>query len=367
MKITIATLANKRPDFIELQYRSIAQYVKDEQIEYVVFNNAFDDRQRFDAIEDICRTLGVRSVAVNGKDFGNVCETVAYSLNKIWKRELSSVSGILTIIDSDMFFIKDIRIESLMHGYDFGFVPSYRGSSFEVQYPWTGLMFFNMDTLPEVSTFRWDVGRILGHRVDVGGLNHHYLKKHADALRILYLEMLTLESLDTHTDGTKDLICGLNGNARFIAHLNQSGQIVTMTTDDPQVSANRSFPHHKERPDHREHIVTESLRFEKLLTEYGFPHPFWVDLFKPHGMDFDQAFIFHYKSGSNWIPFYTKEYNAAKTAALVQFLGIDPAALSVKEAVYYDSEKTRTSAITKAFLKGRQRTYRLLSKMGLLR
>lgn len=115
MKITIATLANKRPDFIELQYRSILQYVKDEQIEYVVFNNAFDDRCRFNAIEDICHTLGVRSVAVGGKDFGNVCETVA--------RLLYAGISTLTVGDGDSFMIRYpyttffFRIsESILHG-----------------------------------------------------------------------------------------------------------------------------------------------------------------------------------------------------------------------------------------------------------
>ena len=40
-KITIYTAADKRPDFIHLQYETLKKYIKDD-FEYIIFNNAID-------------------------------------------------------------------------------------------------------------------------------------------------------------------------------------------------------------------------------------------------------------------------------------------------------------------------------------
>jgi hypothetical protein len=51
------------------------------------------------------------------------------------------------------------------------------------------------------------------------------------------------------------------------------------------------------------------------------PHPFWIDLFKTPENSIEESFIFHYKSGSNWLPFYTPEYNQKKTAEMRKLIG----------------------------------------------
>ena len=355
MKITIATLANKRPDFVEMQYRSITQHVRDAEVEYVVFNNAFNDRRRFRAIEAVCRKLGVRSVPVPGKDLGNVCETVAFSMNRIWEQELRKVSGILVIIDSDMFFVRDVRMETLMHGHDIAFVPSYRGQKFEVCYPWTGLMFFNLDTLPDAAMLKWDTGTVSGHTVDVGGLNHYYLEKHGASLRILYLEMWNLEDTGHLPSGAKTMAFCINGNARYAAELDSDNAIVKIETADPHVSDMRSFPYQQDEPRYHANLVADFSAFEERALRFGFPQPFSIDLFKTAGADLAEAFVFHYKSRSNWVSFYTQEYNRQKTEALLRLLNIEGATLYFQGPEFYAPTQSFRAVLAKYLAKARRK------------
>lgn len=328
MKITIATLANIRPDFIELQYNSIKRFVKDKDVDYVVFNNASESKERFEEIRSICAKLGVKHIPVKKRSIifkwmnENVSKLVARSLNYVWKNNLQSKKDIVSIIDSDMFFIKEICIEELMRGYDLAFVPAYRGEHFEVLYLWTGLMFFNMNTLPFINELKWDTGKILGYGVDVGGLNHFYLEKFKDRLKCLYLEMWNLEDIKINDDGTKTIECCLNGNIRFIIHTTSSNELITITTDNFFISDKKSFPYQSEKENYYDFITQNFVAFEAYLQNKNtiFPRPYWMDLFRVTNTKIDESFIFHYKSGGNWLPFYTEEYNNKKTAELMKII-----------------------------------------------
>jgi hypothetical protein len=244
MEINIVTLAYNRPDFIELQLKSLKKYVKD--FTYTVFDNAPDD-----SVKDECERLGVKCVPIKilGSDPSLV---VGKSLNAMWET-LQHAKGQLMYIDSDMFLTGELPD---MKDYDFAFVPQTRPN--DVLYPWTGLMLFNMDTLPAPGDLTWEVGYALG--ADVGGLNHFYLQKHNP--KVLELEMWTLTP-----DG-----CSFNG-------------------------AESSC-----KPEHGE------------MERIDLPRPF--DIFKVNG----ESFVLHYKSASNYPDFYTPEYNERKTKALCKLL-----------------------------------------------
>ena len=66
------------------------------------------------------------------------------------------------------------------------------------------------------------------------------------------------------------------------------------------------------------------MEAEKLLLDRGalFPHPVWIDLIKTQNQEIKESFIFHYKSGSNYQPFATPEYNEKKTQELTKLLGV---------------------------------------------
>lgn len=241
--MNIVTLAFNRPDFIELQLNSLKKWVKD--FTYTVFDNCPDD-----AIKDECERLGVECIPI--KIFSaDTSWCVGLSLNKMWET-LQHNKGELWYIDSDMFLIG--KLPKLKC--DFAFVPQVRG---EYTYPWTGLMYFNMDTLPHPKDMEWQVDYSVKD-TDVGGRNHYYLKDHTP--RIQELEMWTLTPDGCSFNGV-DCICMLG---------------------------------HKE--------------MEKI----NLPRPF--DLLKCDGQDF----VLHYKSASNYPAFYTPEYNKLKTKALKKLL-----------------------------------------------
>src|SRR4051812_18542709 len=123
MKVTFFTLANIRPDFIEIQYRSIKKFVKDADVEYVIFNNASENRNRFNAIEAVCKSLGVTTKKVRQTmNYENDASAfVGACMNSIWQDDLRKRKDLLVYIDSDMFLIDDFNVNKMMEGYDFAF------------------------------------------------------------------------------------------------------------------------------------------------------------------------------------------------------------------------------------------------------
>lgn len=250
-KISTITLAFNRPDFIELQYNSLKKWVKD--FTYTVFDNAPDN-----SIKDECDRLGIECVPI--KIFSadpSFC--VGVSLDKMWKT-LQNRRGGLMYVDSDMFLIGALP---KLKNYDMAFVPQVRG---DIIYPWTGLMYFDMDTLPHPEELKWHVDYSLKN-TDVGGLNHFYLKERLP--HSLKLEMLTI-------------------------------------IDDGKYSFNGS-----DVGDDK-----SKGRLEKIAKKYDFPHPYSFDLLSAN----NKPFVFHYKSASNYPSFYTPDYNIKKTEALCKIL-----------------------------------------------
>lgn len=248
----IVTLAYNRPDFIELQLNSLKKWVKD--FNYTVFDNCPDD-----AVKDECERLGIKCIPIKlfSEDASWVC---GLSLNKMWEI-LQEWKGILMFIDPDMFLVDELPD---IKGYDFAFVPQVRG---DIRYPWTGLMIFNMDTLPHPEDMQWHVDYELKN-TDVGGLNHYYLKEHEP--KVLELEMWTLVDRYRYSFNGKDIL-----------------------------------------------MADENHRQIQKLVEEDFPRPYSVDMFKVKDQPF---FVFHYKAASNYPSFYTPEYNRLKTEALKKLL-----------------------------------------------
>ena len=329
MKITIATMANVRPDFIELQQESIRRFVEDVDVEYVVFNTAYDNAQRFNQIETICSQQKIKTISVKSPSYirrllnkRNASRAVGFNLNTIWKKHLSKEKGLLVLIDSDMFFMKKVSIEKLFSDKDLCIVPKYHGANLAHVSIWTGLMFFNMDTLPSPEELRWEPGSMHGYKVDVGGLTSHYIQKHTPELKICYMEMWNLEDIIHFPSGNKQILCSLNGNIRFVIDYDPRNTMIQVQTKDPFLSRKKLFPYQKEQSDFFEYISKKFLEFELVLSQekLELPHPFWIDFFNTADSPLTESFIFHYKSGSNWLPFSTDEYNAQKTRAVAQFI-----------------------------------------------
>lgn len=339
MKIKIVTYADKRPDFIEPQLRSIKKFVKDTNYEFIVFNNAVDSVERSAEIEKVCKDLNVESIKVildedlnkmhNETNFSNGAYVnanvaCAYPIIWSWKNHITKwTDSLLCIIDSDMFFINDVCIETMMSGYNFSFVPQYK-KTFQVYYPWNGLVFANMAELPSSLELDWFCGKVLGEGVDVGGQGHFYLEKFKKDLNVLFLEAWNMSDIEKTNPAInlRTFKTHLNGNARFNITLKEK-EVLKMMKLDTHLSKKRTFPYQNEVENYEQLVVSNFLEIEEWINKNGleFPKPTWFDLIKTRDQKIQDSFVFHYKSGSNYNSFSTAEYNTLKTVALNKLLG----------------------------------------------
>lgn len=183
-KILIFTCSYNRPDFIEIQHKTLAAFLEDEY-EYVVFDDS-NEPNMTQKMKATCDALGVRYVKIpqeihdlpylprqpeenyNHPTVRNV-NAVQYFLNTLGFNH----DDIVVLLDSDIFLVKPFSIRKFMHGYDMAGAMS---SSKFVRYVWHVLAFLDMRTLPNRHTLSFNCGRIDGNPVDGGGYSYYYLR-----------------------------------------------------------------------------------------------------------------------------------------------------------------------------------------------
>lgn len=184
-KVLIITSAYNRPDFIEIQHKTFEKFLKDEY-EFVVFNDAREADLK-SSIESMCLKLGIRCINIpqaihsqpylyrlplenfNAPSVRNA-NVVQYALNNLG----FSHDGIVAIIDSDMFLVKEFSIVDFLNGYQIAGVPQGIG------YLWIGIAFLDMKNLPEKTSINFNCGKINTIPVDAGGYTYFYLKNHPE-------------------------------------------------------------------------------------------------------------------------------------------------------------------------------------------
>ncbi len=238
MKVTIVSLYNNRPDFIQLQLESFKKHIKDDY-EWIVLNNAHFNNDKTEEIDEACAELGVDSMRLlhkngeyNGRD---VSYLVGDSLNLMWNTRFKHTDGIFVILDCDFFLTDDISFNELLEGYDMAFVPSY---TLNVAWPWSGIMVFDMKNI-KVDDIDFGTTLIIGMSADVGSANYHYVVKHKPKCR--YIDRLpidedcpigdkTLSSLGFPQPYSVDLI-GIDGRT-FMFHYKTSSNYAAHCTPE---------------------------------------------------------------------------------------------------------------------------------------
>lgn len=179
MRVKIYTYAYNRPEFISLQLMTFTQLLQDD-FEYIVFNNAKKDEDIVQTAE-VCQKLGVKWIKVEECNHSTANYSHATALNWSFHNHIKGDKGTISVIlDFDMFLTKVFSINEYLRGYDLSAVAQGRG---HVNYLWPGIMFFNMDTLPNQDSIDFMCDRIEGFPVDVGGHLYYWLKNNPD-LRI---------------------------------------------------------------------------------------------------------------------------------------------------------------------------------------
>lgn len=344
-KVKIYTYSHNRPDFIELQYNTIKRHVKDD-FEFIVFNNERDggdggfDPNKINQIDEICKKLNIECIRVelepefqymnNQKMFegdrylnGNIA--CAYSYTWGWKKFICKNDCLSVIIDSDMFFIKDISFVEMMEGYNFSYIPSYRFNrnyqdendrgEIAFVYPWNGFVMAKTSEMPNPEEMSWGWGYVNNIQVDVGGEVYYYLQKYGDKIKTLYIDQWGL-LVDVQAPFE---IC-INGCSQMFADFDEC----TVEIKNYQYSDQKTFPHQTSRDNYWEYVYENYEKIIKVTEKNGFPKPTFIDFIKLE-KDNDiikDSFIFHYKNASNTLPWMNDYYNYYKTEALDKFLNL---------------------------------------------
>lgn len=174
-KILIITPTSNHPEYIKLQDISFKKYLQD-AYEFIVFNDATDDKTKQE-IENTCAELNIACIRVpqENRPIGTLVSWASYrhgqALNYIMQTEVADYSGIVALIDSDMFLIKEFSVATYLKGYDIAGLN--RGpDNNKMAYIWPGLLFFRMNNLPNKKTINFMPEDSLHY--DTGGSLCHY-------------------------------------------------------------------------------------------------------------------------------------------------------------------------------------------------
>lgn len=179
MKVKIYTYADKRPDFIELQLKTLNFFLEDD-FEYIVFNNGSNDNLR-NQIQYMCKILRIKQIYVENPKHREPTIACAYPIQWSFHELIKHDSGCIScIIDSDMFLLKPFSIEKCMTDYSIAAVEQVRG---HVTYLWNGIIFMNIDELPNKENMNFMFGNIEGENTDVGGHLYYWLKENPELKR----------------------------------------------------------------------------------------------------------------------------------------------------------------------------------------
>lgn len=180
-KVKIYTWADKAPEFLYTQFETIKKFVKDEDWEFIVFNNVpatILDRQI--KIKKICKELEIKCLDVRFRTFiSGAAQICAYGIHWAYHRFFRwEKDTIHVILDSDMFFINDFNFNEYLDDNQICAIHQRRGN---VEYLWNGFVIMKGGELPDKNHFDYRLGNVEGERTDVGGKLHYWLKRNPDA------------------------------------------------------------------------------------------------------------------------------------------------------------------------------------------
>lgn len=165
-----------RPDFIELQHKTLKAFMKS-PYEFVVFNDAKTEELN-NAIESICHDLDIKCIRIPQsihsapKDAAICCaDVVQYSLDVLG----FDYNGYVMILDADMFLLEPFDVNQYMENTLIAGHPQNRG---HVNYIWNGILIMDMVQLPNKKSIHFGCGIVDGQLCDVGGNTYYYFQEH---------------------------------------------------------------------------------------------------------------------------------------------------------------------------------------------
>lgn len=190
MPVKIYTWADKEPSFLYKQYEAFKKFVKDENWEFVVFNNTPFFAKKRGEVKKICKELGVKCLDVRFRTFvSGAARNCAWGIHWAYHRFFRwQKDTIQVIIDSDMFLIKDVNFNEYLGDNHIAAVRSINKYDSEIQYLWNGFVILKGAELPDKNHFNYNLCRIKGIKTDVGGMTYHWLKSNPSA-KVKYIKI----------------------------------------------------------------------------------------------------------------------------------------------------------------------------------
>jgi len=348
MKITIYTIADKRPDFITVQHESLKKFLKDDY-ELVVLNNALDSKSRREEISTICKNLDIRCIEVKkdlrfmviGKQkvftwlgsYKNANVACAYPIKWAWEMMCEeNKGGLFAVMDSDMFLCRPISLADEVGEQDASFIIQYRGledgrKKASVTYIWNAFCIFNPEKIPNIKDMNWDCGIIKksfinGHTVDVGGYIHPWLQQNNISFK--HISEYALHKFEALENGRFYLEATLNGNYHFSFEYDPRNKITSnyKCYEGGWQQGDMILPHF---PTDYESVLKQKIigYFETyILDKQSYPSPTFIGFLEFEDMGTEnKPFIIHSKAGSGYMGF-GAEYGKLKLDFIKKTLDI---------------------------------------------
>lgn len=157
MKVITCVVNN--PIFIEIQYKSLKKYLKND-FEYIVFNDAKCDNIKKD-IENLCKRLEIKCINIPNYTHLNRCIEYpsiinALEMNFMLKYQIANPDKYL-ILDSNIFLIDYLDITERYKDYKTAFnIRSKNIDNKLYRYIWKGIVYFDMNKIDDIYYLDWN-------------------------------------------------------------------------------------------------------------------------------------------------------------------------------------------------------------------
>lgn len=319
--VTIVSIFNRQSSLIEPQLNSIIKNIKCEY-EYIIFNNAaVDDIDEVRNINLECSRLNINCIRIETHLLSSNTPpsiVAGNTLDVIFNLYLKD--KIVFKIDSDMFFINEIDLESYLLNNNLVYIPT-RGSLDGKEFIWSGIFGINRNIVNQKLSFKSGEFGIdnFGSSCLLTS-NKNYSKKVFGYYNLI----------DVNKEGVGNFGHGLfntNLNGDCVIDFDNNGYVIKSEGRFDivvnSIISNKSSEYFGYTVDDFTKSLFERYeRLNKLLHSYNFPKPYVVDIMCIDGNEF----LIHLKSiasyceGNHPSKWFTKEYIDLKKKATFKLL-----------------------------------------------
>ena len=191
-KITLVTIAFNRPEFIELQYKSLCTFLEDDW-EQIIFINATNPKTKKQLIQE-CKKYNIQYVLVP-VDQDERLSVHGQATNFAFAQLLSERVEKVVLFENDCFLLRPFSIERDFAGYDLAYIsryyfykeatPAIENTKFDHENFYINPMFCFLDLskLPDPHQIKWRFYYIDWYFLDTGGEMYPYLRNHPNIVK----------------------------------------------------------------------------------------------------------------------------------------------------------------------------------------